>query len=37
LTKAGFKVAGTIGAQTYEQAGGKLSKIVAPAPKASQQ
>jgi len=39
LTKAGFKVAGTIGAQTYEQAGGKLTKIVAPppAPKAAQQ
>lgn len=32
LTKAGFKVAGTIGAQTYEQAGGKLTKIVAPPP-----
>ncbi len=30
LTKAGFKVAGTIGAQTYEQAGGKLTKIAAP-------
>ncbi len=28
LAKAGFKVAGTIGAQTYEQAGGKLAKIV---------
>ena len=38
LTKAGFKVAGTIGAQTYEQAGGKLTKVVAPppAPKAAQ-
>jgi rhodanese-related sulfurtransferase len=32
LTKNGFKVAGTIGAQTYEQAGGKLTKIVPPAP-----
>jgi len=32
LTKAGFKVAGTIGAQTYEQAGGKLTKIVPPPP-----
>jgi rhodanese-related sulfurtransferase len=30
LTKAGFKVAGTIGAQTYEQAGGKLTKITPP-------
>jgi rhodanese-related sulfurtransferase len=30
LTKAGFKVAGTIGAQTYEQAGGKLTKIAVP-------
>jgi rhodanese-related sulfurtransferase len=37
LTKAGFKVAGTIGAQTYEQAGGKLTHIAAPAPKAAQQ
>jgi rhodanese-related sulfurtransferase len=27
LAKAGFKVAGTIGAQTYEQAGGKLTRI----------
>lgn len=32
LTKAGFKVAGTIGAQTYEQAGGTLTKIVPPPP-----
>jgi rhodanese-related sulfurtransferase len=30
LSKAGFKVAGTIGAQTYEQAGGKLTRIAAP-------
>ena len=30
LTKNGFKVAGTIGAQTYEEAGGKLTKIVPP-------
>jgi rhodanese-related sulfurtransferase len=37
LTKAGFKVAGTIGAQTYEQAGGKLTHIAAPAPKPAQQ
>jgi rhodanese-related sulfurtransferase len=32
LTKNGFKVAGTIGAQTYEQEGGKLTKIVPPQP-----
>jgi rhodanese-related sulfurtransferase len=32
LTKNGFKVAGTIGAQTYEQEGGKLTKIVPPPP-----
>jgi rhodanese-related sulfurtransferase len=32
LTKNGFNVAGTIGAQTYEQAGGKLTKIVPPPP-----
>jgi len=31
LTKAGFKVAGTIGAQTYEQAGGTLDHIAIPA------
>jgi rhodanese-related sulfurtransferase len=30
LAKNGFKVAGTIGAQTYEQDGGKLTKIVPP-------
>lgn len=30
LTKNGFRVAGTIGAQTYEQEGGKLTKIVPP-------
>lgn len=36
LTKNGFKVAGTIGAQVYEQQGGKLTKIVPPpAPQAS--
>jgi rhodanese-related sulfurtransferase len=35
LTKAGFKVAGTIGAQTYEEAGGKLTKIAAPNPTAT--
>ena len=32
LAKNGFKVAGTIGAQTYEQDGGKLTKIVPPPP-----
>ena len=32
LTRHGFKVAGTIGAQTYEQEGGKLTKIVPPPP-----
>jgi rhodanese-related sulfurtransferase len=35
LTKNGFKVAGTIGAQTYEQDGGKLTKIVPPPPTAA--
>jgi len=35
LTKNGFKVAGTIGAQTYEKDGGKLTKIVAPPPAAT--
>jgi rhodanese-related sulfurtransferase len=35
LTKNGFKVVGTIGAQTYEQEGGKLAKIAAPPPQAS--
>jgi rhodanese-related sulfurtransferase len=32
LAKNGFKVAGTIGAQTYEQDGGKLTRIVPPPP-----
>ena|ERR1700693_4031487 len=32
LAKNGFKVAGAIGAQTYEQEGGALTKIVAPPP-----
>jgi rhodanese-related sulfurtransferase len=36
LTKNGFKVAGTIGAQTYEEAGGKLTKIVPAPPRANQ-
>ena len=35
LTKAGFKVAGAAGAQTYEQEGGTLKKIVAPPPNPS--
>jgi rhodanese-related sulfurtransferase len=30
LARNGFKVAGTIGAQTYEEQGGKLTKIVPP-------
>jgi rhodanese-related sulfurtransferase len=30
LAKNGFKVAGTIGAQNYEEEGGKLTKIEAP-------
>jgi rhodanese-related sulfurtransferase len=30
LTKNGFKVAGTIGAQNYEEQGGKLTRIEAP-------
>jgi rhodanese-related sulfurtransferase len=30
LSKAGFKVAGTIGAETYEQGGGKLTRIEVP-------
>jgi len=37
LTKAGFKVAGTIGAQTYEQDGGKLTRILAPPQTAAKQ
>lgn len=32
LTKAGFKVAGAAGAQTYEQDGGTLKKIAIPPP-----
>jgi rhodanese-related sulfurtransferase len=35
LTKAGFKVAGAAGAQTYEADGGTLTKIVAPPPNAN--
>jgi len=33
LRKNGFKVAGTLGVQTYEEQGGKLTKIVPPAPR----
>lgn len=33
LVAKGFKVAGAAGAQDYESEGGKLTKIVAPAPK----
>jgi rhodanese-related sulfurtransferase len=33
LTKAGFKVAGAAGAQSYETEGGTLSKIAPPPPK----
>jgi rhodanese-related sulfurtransferase len=36
LAKSGFNVAGTVGAQTYEEQGGKLTKIVPPAPRVSQ-
>jgi rhodanese-related sulfurtransferase len=32
LTKNGFQVAGTVGVQTYEQAGGTFAKIVVPPP-----
>jgi rhodanese-related sulfurtransferase len=34
LTAKGFKVAGLLGAQTYEEQGGKLTKIVVPPPRA---
>jgi rhodanese-related sulfurtransferase len=33
LASKGFKVAGTVGAQTFESQGGRLTKIVPPAPK----
>ena len=32
LTKAGFKVAGAVGAEVYESQGGKLTKILPPPP-----
>jgi len=35
LAKNGFKVAGTIGAQTYEEQGGKRTKIVPPPPRSA--
>jgi rhodanese-related sulfurtransferase len=35
LVKNGYKVAGTVGAQTYEAEGGKLTKIVPSPPAAS--
>ncbi len=33
LASKGFKVAGTVGAQTYEERGGTLTKIVQPPPR----
>jgi hypothetical protein len=33
LVAKGFKVVGAIGAQNYEEEGGKLTKIEIPAPK----
>lgn len=33
LTSKGFKVAGAVGVQNYEEEGGKLSKILPPEPK----
>jgi rhodanese-related sulfurtransferase len=35
LAEKGFKVAGAIGVQDYEEAGGKLNKIAKPAPAAN--
>jgi rhodanese-related sulfurtransferase len=35
LTSKGFKVAGYLGAQYYEEEGGKLTKIIPPPPKAA--
>ncbi len=37
LVAKGFKVAGAVGAQNYEEEGGKLSKIAIPEPKPSAQ
>ncbi len=33
LASKGFKVAGAVGVQTYEQEGGKLTRVVPPAPR----
>jgi rhodanese-related sulfurtransferase len=33
LASLGFKVAGAVGAQTYEEQGGKLTKLAKPAPR----
>jgi len=33
LTSKGFKVAGAVGVQTYEEAGGKLTKVAPPPPR----
>jgi rhodanese-related sulfurtransferase len=35
LASKGFKVAGAVGVQTYEEAGGKLTKVVPPPPRAA--
>jgi rhodanese-related sulfurtransferase len=35
LTAKGFKVVGAVGAQNYEEEGGKLAKIAVPAPKSA--
>jgi rhodanese-related sulfurtransferase len=35
LASRGFKVAGAVGVQTYEEAGGTLTKVAPPAPRAS--
>jgi len=34
LASRGFKVAGAVGVQTYEEAGGKLTKVAPPPPRA---
>jgi rhodanese-related sulfurtransferase len=36
LTSHGFTVAGAVGSQTYEQAGGKINHIAIPPPRAAQ-
>jgi rhodanese-related sulfurtransferase len=35
LASKGFKVAGAVGVQTYEEAGGKLTKVAPPPPKSA--